>query len=76
MTEEDEEFQRLEREAKMRALEDDDIQDYKKPWVNLTDTQIQNIYYKIVDEHRGAPMPHGQVLFGQAVQARLKELNT
>jgi hypothetical protein len=56
--------------------EDDDIQDYKKPWVDLTDTQIQNIYYKIVDEHRGVPMPHGQVLFGQAVQARLKELNT
>jgi len=76
MTEEDEEFQRLEREAKMRALEDDDIQDYKKPWVNLTDTQIQNIYYKIVDEHRGAPMPWGQVQFGRALQAKLKEKNT
>ena len=40
MTEEDEEFQRLEREAKMRALEDDDIQDYKKPWVGLTDAEL------------------------------------
>jgi hypothetical protein len=56
--------------------EDDDTQVYKKPWVNLTDTQIQNIYFKVVDEHRGVPTPHGQVLFGQAVQARLKELNT
>ena len=56
--------------------EDDDIQDYKKPWVDLTETQIQNIYFKVVDEHRGVPTPHGQVLFGQAVQARLKELNT
>jgi hypothetical protein len=56
--------------------EDDDTQVYKKPWVDLTDTQIQNIYYKVVDEHRGAAMPHGQVLFGRAVQARLKELNT
>jgi hypothetical protein len=55
--------------------EDDDIQDYKKPWVDLTDTQIQDIYFNVVDEHRGVPMPHGQVLFGQAVQARLKELN-
>jgi len=56
--------------------EDDDIQDYKKPWVNLTDTQIQNIYYKVVEEHRGAPMPWGQVVFAKAVQAMLKELNT
>ena len=78
MTEEDEEFQRLEREAKMRRMaeEDDDAQVYKKPWVDLTETQIQNIYYKVVDEHRGAPMPWGQVVFAQAVQAALKELNT
>jgi hypothetical protein len=40
MTEEDEEFQRLEREAKMRALEDDDTQVYKKPWVGLTEEEI------------------------------------
>ena len=59
-----------------RIEEDDDIQDYKKPWVDLTETQIQNIYYKVVDEHRGAPMPWGQVVFAQAVQAALKELNT
>ena len=58
-----------------RIEEDDDIQDYKKPWVDLTDTQIQNIYHKVVDEHRGVPTPHGQVLFGRAVQARLRELN-
>jgi len=56
--------------------EDDDIQDYKKPWVNLSDSQLEAIYYEVVAEHRGVPMPHGQVLFGQAVQARLKELNT
>jgi len=59
-----------------RIEEDDDIQDYVRPWVGLTDTQIQNIYFKVVDEHRGVPTPYGQVLFGQAVQARLKELNT
>lgn len=59
-----------------RIEEDDDIQVYKKPWVNLSETQIQNIYYKVVDEHRGAPMPWGQVVFAQAVQAALKELNT
>jgi len=43
MTEEDEEFQRLEREAKMRALEDDDTQVYKKPWVNLTELERAEI---------------------------------
>ena len=59
-----------------RIEEDDDIQDYKKPWVDLTETQIQNIYYEVVAEHRGAPMPWGQVVFAQAVQAALKELNT
>ena len=83
MTEEDEEFQRLEREVEMRRMvvrriveEDDDIQDYKKPWVNLSDSQIEEIYYKTVAIHRGSAMPHGQVMFGRALQAKLKELNT
>jgi len=58
-----------------RIEEDDDIQDYVRPWVDLTDTQIQNIYYEVVAEHRGAPMPWGQVVFAKAVQAKLKELN-
>ena len=58
-----------------RIEEDDDIQDYKKPWVDLTETQIQNIYYEVVAEHRGAPMPWGQVVFAKAVQAALKEKN-
>jgi len=56
--------------------EDDDIQDYKKPWVNLSDSQLEAIYYEVVAEHRGAPMPWGQVVFAKAVQARLRELNT
>jgi len=53
MTEEDEEFQRLEREAKMRALEDDDIQDYKKPWVGLTDEEVE-LYWDWEDWQTGA----------------------
>jgi hypothetical protein len=55
--------------------EDDDTQVYKKPWVNLSDSQLENIYYEVVAEHRGAPMPWGQVVFAKAVQAMLKELN-
>lgn len=59
-----------------RIEEDDDTQVYKKPWVNLSDSQLENIYYEVVAEHRGAPMPWGQVVFAKAVQAMLKELNT
>ncbi len=55
--------------------DDDDTQVYKKPWVNLSDSQIEAIYYEVVAKHRGAPMPWAQVVFAKAVQARLKELN-
>ena len=55
--------------------EDDDIQEYKKPWVDLSDSQIENIYNEVLKVHRGAAMPYGQVLFGRAVQAKLRELN-
>ena len=51
MTEEDEEFQRLEREVEMRRMvvrriveEDDDIQDYKKPWVGLTEEEVNQFH--------------------------------
>lgn len=42
---EDSEFQRIEAEAKRRAqaAEDNDIQNYKKPWVGLTDEDIDQI---------------------------------
>ena len=40
MTPEDEEFERISREIRRNAAEDDDIQDYKKPWVGLTDEDL------------------------------------
>jgi hypothetical protein len=48
----------------------------EQPWVNLSDSQIEEIYYKTAAIHRGAAMPHGQVVFGRALQAKLRELNT
>ena len=48
----------------------------QKPWVDLTETQIEIIYNEVAKVYRGVPMPYGQVVFGRAVQARLKELNT
>ena len=54
-----------------RIEEDDDIQDYKKPWVGLTNSELQ----PIADEYR--------ILFGswvedfaRAIEAKLKEKNT
>ena len=79
MTEEDEEFQRLEREVEMRRMavrriveEDDDIQDYKKPWVNLTDEEIS----KIIDAEIGFNSCWGpEEQFARAIEAKLREKN-
>jgi len=72
MTEEDEEFQRLEREAKMRALEDDDTQVYKKPWVGLTDAEVS----KLIDQEIGFNSCWGpEESFARAIEAKLKEKN-
>jgi len=48
----------------------------QRPWVDLTDSQIEQIYYDLVKTHRGAPMPWGQIQFGKVLQVKLKEKNT
>jgi len=70
MTEEDEEFQRIEREAAMkkRKYDDDDIQDYVRPWVGLTDGERQALLHLTIT--------HGSIEFGKAIEAKLKEKNT
>lgn len=52
MTPEDEEFQRISREIKRRSEEDDDIQDYKKPWVGLTDEEQLDIFSESIAKQR------------------------
>ena len=52
MNTEDDEFKRIERESGWRkrqimAEDDDDIQDYKKPWVGLTDEERD--YFTYID---------------------------
>jgi rubrerythrin len=78
MNEEDEAFNEIERKAKQRMeavraamrVEDDDIQEYKKLWVGLT------------EQEQGAIMEnlnaYGKNLyeFARAVEAKLKEKNT
>ena len=47
----------------------------QRPWVDLSDSQIEQVYYDVAKLHRGAPMPWGQVQFGNALQALVKEKN-
>jgi len=64
MTPEDEEFAALEKRL-AKPVDDDDIQDYKKPWVGLTDA-----------EHEYLMRGRSTLDYGYAVEAKLKEKNT
>lgn len=74
MNTEDSEFERIAEEAKRRAAreEDDDIQEYKKPWVGLTDEEIKALasWWPSYDQ-----MPALMVL-AKDIQNSLKEKNT
>ena len=72
-TPEDEEFERIGRESGWRkrqimAEDDDDIQDYKKPWVGLTDDEVYKIAFDLEGEHWRK--------IANAIEAKLKEKNT
>jgi len=47
----------------------------EREWIDLTDTQIERVYFDVVKEHRGTPMPWGQVQFGRALLDKFKEVN-
>jgi len=48
--------------------EDDDIQDYKKPWVSLTDEEIEDLYF---DKFSMGELK----AFAKAIEQLLKEKN-
>lgn len=48
----------------------------QRTWVDLTRTQIQDVYFAVLEEHRGGHQMQGQLAFGEALQAKLKERNT
>jgi len=82
MTEEDEAFNEIERQAKQRKEsvraamlreEDDDIQDYKKPWVGLTVEEIEALGEIYAEKDRRIQM---WGLFAVAIEEKLKEKNT
>jgi len=78
MNEEDEAFNEIEQRAKQRMeavrvamrVEDDDIQEYKKPWVGLTPEEILDMF----DDQQ----VYGSkwLEFARAVENKLKEKNT
>ena len=69
MNTEEDEFRRIEREALRRAAkdEDDDTQVYAKPWVGLTEEDLDYLCHLAYT---------GDEEFALAVQAKLKEKNT
>jgi hypothetical protein len=57
--------------AKTRVEDDDDIQDYKKPWVGLTDEEIDKTYWRREPFRRPT-----QFEFARDIEQLLKEKNT
>ena len=56
--------------AKARVEDDDDIQDYKKPWVSLTDEEIDKTYWRREPFRRPT-----QFEFARDIEQLLKEKN-
>ena len=48
----------------------------QRTWVDLTRTQMQDVYFAVLEEHRGGHQMQGQLAFGEALQAKIKERNT
>jgi hypothetical protein len=64
-----------------RIEEDDDIQDYKKPWVGLTEEKVDEIYTSVqeeVSEHwdKGGTTMMFPITLYKAIEQALKERNT
>jgi hypothetical protein len=48
----------------------------ERTWVDLTRTQMQDVYFAVLEEHRGGHQVQGQLAFGEALQVKIKERNT
>ena len=73
MNSEEDEFKRLEREARRKAQEDDDTQVYKsdvRAWVGLTDEEIMQCLGP-----GAVRIPEGWSKLTRAIEAKLKEKN-
>jgi hypothetical protein len=66
-------FQSKQAAAQAKLNEDDDIQDYKRPWVGLTDEQVAQLAATHLFQN---VWPHSTFAAISAIEAKLKELNT
>ena len=66
MNTEEDEFKRIEAEAKRRAQADDDTQVYAKPWVGLTDEEISDLWCKVSNTDFVTADTH---VFARAIEA-------
>jgi len=60
----------IEIEYELKAEDDDDIQDYKKPWVGLTDDERYKLWLTTPSE------TENRFAFAKAIEQALKERNT
>jgi len=56
--------------------DDDDIQDYVRPWVELTDQEIELVYAITIKICKKDIMPEEQKMFAETIQYILKKKNT
>ena len=59
--------------VRRRVEDDDDIQDYKKPWVGLTDEERNQLWRDVI---KWGDPSHDDVDLMKAIEAKLKEKNT
>jgi len=59
-------------EYELKAEEDDDIQDYKRPWVGLTHGEVIDIYEKVMKADVAELVDN----FARALEIKLKDKNT
>ena len=80
-TDEDDEFERIANEAKLKGQpyyfkpvkeDDDDIQEYVRPWVGLTDEERNKLWREVVGW--GDPSHDDEDLM-KAIEAKLREKN-
>ena len=56
--------------------DDDDIQEYVRPWVELTDQEIELVYAVTIKIRKKDIMPEEQKMFARTIQELLRKKNT
>ena len=57
-------------------IDDDDIQEYVRPWVELTDQEIELVYAVTIKIRKKDIMPEEQKMFARTIQEFLRKKNT